>query len=293
MPWSGRLIANRPTSGSVRLWTPIDNFRPCLVPPSRFAPRPEIIRNTQESSRAELVEDILDHKAMGSESSDMWMHKLWVDVVTTPWELARTGRAFRLLYASKIQEAKTEPWNADRKGWFKFALITGSPGGILDPATLHEIEWSTPLVQTILPPIYSYLDYWDHNEVERRAFVQILSLRVWQLRHDGRLPESLQELVTTGILDKLPAHPDTPGGPFGYVRSSGQALLPLGELGPLRPGYGDSKRLQPTSDSWLLYSVGPDRQDDACEHQHDEYGRRRPHLPAGGVDHGAQKASPH
>ncbi len=198
------------------------------------------------------------------------MQKLWVDVVTTPWELARTGRVFRLLLASKIEEVKIDPWFFDRRsswgagGWSKLALVTGSPGQILAPATLEEIAQSTPLVQTYLPRINIYLDYRDHNEVERRALVQILALRIWQLRHDGRLPENLQELVTSKLLDKLPVDPYTPGRRFGYVRSSGQPLLPLGKLVPIRHGFEDLERLLPTANSWLLYSVGPDRQDDGA-----------------------------
>lgn len=142
--------------------------------------------------------------------------------------------------------------------------MTGTPGQILAPATLDEIAQSTPLVQPFLPAINSYLEYRDHNEVERRALVQILALRFWQLRHDGHLPGSLRELVTSGVLDELPADPYTPGHHFGYVRSSGQELLPLGELGPLRQGSEDLKRVRPTLGSWLLYSVGPDRQDDGA-----------------------------
>ena len=38
----------------------------------------------------------------------------------------------------------------------------------------------------------------------------------------------------------------------------------LGELGSLRSGSEDLKRLRPTPGSWLLYSVGPDRQDDGA-----------------------------
>jgi ABC-type transport system involved in multi-copper enzyme maturation permease subunit len=41
--------------------------------------------------------------------------RLWVDFLTTPWEMARARKAFRLLYASKIEEAKAEPWYAGRR----------------------------------------------------------------------------------------------------------------------------------------------------------------------------------
>lgn len=129
---------------------------------------------------------------------------------------------------------------------------------------MHEIEQSTPLVGAVLPPLESYKDFHDRIEVQRRALVQILALRTWQLRHDGHLPERLQELVTSGLLNELPADPYTPGHHFGYVRSSGQALLPLGELGPIQLGSEDLKRLRPTPGSWLLYSVGADMRDDGA-----------------------------
>ncbi len=40
------------------------------------------------------------------------MNKLWVDVATTPWELARVRKVFTVLFASKIVEAQSEPWKA-------------------------------------------------------------------------------------------------------------------------------------------------------------------------------------
>ena len=101
-----------------RLRSALDAYR--KLPPMPDAAEPiraeaQIVRNTEKLPRAELVEKILDQRARGSKPSDMWMHKLWVDTVTTPWELARTGRAFRLLLASKIEEAQAEPWYAERQ----------------------------------------------------------------------------------------------------------------------------------------------------------------------------------
>jgi hypothetical protein len=92
--------------------------------------------------------------------------------------------------------------------------------------------------------------------------VQILALRTWQLQHDGRLPDKLQELVNSKLLDELPADPYWTGRHFGYTRSAGQSLLSLGERGPIRTGTAEVKRLRPTLGSWLLYSIGPDRRDD-------------------------------
>ncbi len=252
-----------------RLRSALDAYRklpPMPNPAEPIRAEAQIIRNAEKLPRAELVDMYLKRGL-----PYMWMGKLRVDAMATPWELARTGKALRLLLASKIEAAQVEPWYVGtRVRWrgepLNRALITGTPGRILDFAALLEIEASTPLVQWVLPPIDidSYLDYSDRNEVKRRALVQILALRVWQLRHDGRLPEKLQDLVTSGLLDELPADPYTPGHHFGYVRSSGQELLPLGELGPLRQGFGDFSGVRSSLGSRLLYSVGPDRQDDGA-----------------------------
>src|SRR5271157_3399515 len=74
------------------LRTALDAYR--KLPPMPNAADPiradaQIIRNTEKLPRAELVEKILDLRAKGNNPSDMWMSKLWVDTVTTPWELAR------------------------------------------------------------------------------------------------------------------------------------------------------------------------------------------------------------
>ena len=196
------------------------------------------------------------------------MDKLWTDVVTTPWELARTSKAFRLLYGSRIEEAQVDPWYAGRSnhpygmGWSKIRTTSSPQATVVAPAELDQVFTSTPLVAFQLASLGNYLDQWDRNEVGRRALVQILALRVWQLEHGGRLPERLAELVISGLLDGLPTDPYTPKHPFGYVRSSGQLLLPLGRFWPIGPGPDRLKQLPPVGDSWLLYSVGPDMRDD-------------------------------
>ena len=65
----------------------------------------------------------------------------------------------------------------------------------------------------------------DHNEVARRALVQVLALRAWQLKHGGQFPKSLDALVP----GELPSLPDDPysGQPFGYVRSHWQEVPSL------------------------------------------------------------------
>ena len=184
------------------------------------------------------------------------------------------------------------PGEAARRA-VELALSTGTPGQTLDSAALLEIEASTPLVQTVLPPIDSYLEHSDRNEVERRALVQILALRIWQLQHDGRLPEELLELVTSGLLANLPTDPYTPGRHFGYVHSSGQELLPLGELGPIGSAADDYKRLRPADGSWLLYSVGPDLHDDGARANETTNGKGDLIFPLAESMTGGKRGTPH
>jgi hypothetical protein len=188
--------------------------------------------------------------------------------LTTPWELARASKAFRLLYGARIEEAQTEPWFAGRtftqsgREWPKLRTTSGPDARVIAPDELEQVFTSTPLATLTLPVLESYIDLWNRTEVGRRALVQVLALRAWQLEHGGRLPGKLQELVSSGLLDALPTDPYTPKHPFGYVRSSGQPLLPLGKFTALRPGPDGSRQLRPTADDWLLYSVGPDLRDD-------------------------------
>ena len=155
-------------------------------------------------------------------------------------------------------------------GWSKIRTTSGPQATVVAADELDQVFISTPLVTTLVAPLGIYLDQWDRNEVGRRALVQILALRVWQLEHGGRLPQNLQELVSSGLLNGLPTDPYSPKHQFGYVRSSGQPLLPLGWFWPVRPGPESFKQLRPVVDSWLLYSVGPDMRDDSASRNDQE-----------------------
>ena len=71
----------------------------------------------------------------------------------------------------------------------------------------------------------------------RRALVQILALRSWQVKHGGHLPEKLAEIVPSE-LDGLPDDPYKANNAFGYVRSDGLLLLPLGDFEPVESRHG-------------------------------------------------------
>lgn len=71
---------------------------------------------------------------------------------------------------------------------------------------------------------------------------------------------SLPDLVTSGELESLPADPYS-GRFFGYVKSTGQDVLPLGDLDPFSNLQKASESIS-TEGLWLLYSIGPDRRDD-------------------------------
>ena len=152
-------------------------------------------------------------------------------------------------------------------GWSRLETHAGDRSSIVSAPELERLFQTTPLARLLFAYMDGYLKTWDRNEVGRRALTQVLALRLWQVRHDGRLPGALAELVPS-ILESLAGGSLRPLGdanqPFGYVRSSGQPLLPLGDFEPLGVQPFPT-RTRPVADSWLLYSVGPDLRDDGAK----------------------------
>ena len=194
--------------------------------------------------------------------------RVWADVATTPWELARARRAFRLLFTAYAANAALEPTRRptvvrDAVGWPDlWEPVEGRPGAsrvVVSAADLLWIQSSTPLASRLMLNLNTIQEYVDRNEVMRRALVQVLALRRWQLRHDGRLPKNLLSLLADdkreAELAWLPLDPYT-GKHFLWVPSEGQPVPPLGRL-----DASSASMYVPSDGARLLYSAGPDRVD--------------------------------
>lgn len=171
-------------------------------------------------------------------------------LITTPWELERARRAFRVLFGQAVYRMSLGP-------------IDSALAVAMDQSVAYVTEYS-PLVRNgggfsrvNMIPFKAY-------EVDGAALVQILALRAWQLSHDGRLPERLEDLVPSE-LDRLPADPYRPGQPFGYVLSHGQKIPDAGSTD--WGNWTSSMMPRPRFNHRLLYSVGPDGVDNQGESQ--------------------------
>jgi hypothetical protein len=198
--------------------------------------------------RAYLEESRLFGRAGPETPSQQALARIWFHVLAPTWEFARARRVNRLAAAAAIRAASREP--GQRPGPIE--------SGLHDSEVEHALETSPRLLRSIVPWTGSFIETADRSEVARRALVQILALRAWQIRHGGRLPYHLGALVP----DDIPSLPKDPysDGPFGYVPS-------LGQKAPRRmPSNNPGAQAEivheiPSPGSWLLYSVGPDRRD--------------------------------
>jgi hypothetical protein len=193
---------------------------------------------------AKKLEETLESiNRSGRERTGEFWTAAWLDWFTTPWERERARRVTRLLATAAIQNAMLEPWQRAR-------IRSKSPSGP-DVGLPYKLA-STPLAKLLVSNEQPYLDANDWNEVGRRALVQLLALRTWQLRHNSQFPDSLEKLVPEE-LSSLPIDPYS-GRIFGYARSDGQPLVPLGQV---LSSVGTAKKVPMTGYS-LLYSVGQD-----------------------------------
>lgn len=202
-------------------------------------------------------------------------------LLTTPWEIARARKVYDLLAGSWIQKLGDRPY-ADLPldpsprgiGWRALPLAshrtlmlrsTDESSVVLGPEELNGLEASTPIVRMDAPGRDG--GRYPRIEAERRALALILRLRLYQARHDGVLPRTLAGLLPPEgskefSYDAELRDPYSTGW-FGFMASSGQPLIPLAD----RFDWGDSpvidpSVLKPSDGCWLLYSVGPDLNDD-------------------------------
>ena len=166
-----------------------------------------------------LEEQLGSINGPGMERTGEFWTAAWLDWLTTPWERERARRVNRLLATKSIEKASLEP---RQRAGIRSKSPTGPEVGL--PYKLA----STPLAKLLVSNEQPYLDANDWNEVGRRALVQVLAIRAWQLRHNGQFPDSLDKLVP----EELPSLPIDPysGRIFGYVRSGGQPFVPLGQV---------------------------------------------------------------
>jgi hypothetical protein len=113
---------------------------------------------------------------------------------------------------------------------------------------------SSPLLRLLFPWTIGYLTQEDANLVERRALVQIMAIRAWQLAHDGQFPQRLENLVPSE-LSALPLDPYS-GKPFHFLDASLRTIATASKW---------SLTFKPTT--WpqgtrLLYSVGQNQRDE-------------------------------
>jgi hypothetical protein len=170
---------------------------------------------------------------------------LEIALITTPWERARAQRINRRCAAALVQTASLEPWQS----WSSL---------LPEDLVLLDLE-STPLAKQLAPNFDAYRLSENYNAVVRRALVQVMAIRAWQLEHDGRFPDRLEQLVP-GELPSLPVDPFS-GRPFGYVAyDSNQASVDRALW------YEQKTRSQPIlPGTWVLTSVGFNREKEVGE----------------------------
>jgi hypothetical protein len=117
-----------------------------------------------------------------------------------------------------------------------------------DP-TLFDLE-STPLAKQLEANFGPYLIEENTNEVARRAIVQVMAIRAWQLEHDGQFPDRLERIVP----ERLPSLPLDPysGRPFGYIPYA-QANW---------TGFLGSIPARKSPETRVLYSAGLNREEE-------------------------------
>jgi hypothetical protein len=198
-----------------------------------------LVERTIQLPADDLKDWLLEERGrnMPGSSVSPW-DSLRIDLIAAPWERARAVRLTRQATSEEARFVSLEPWKRPT-----------SPPAVIEKGLSPENE-SFSLAALLVPNILRSWAANDRNEVARRALVQVLAVREWQLRHGGRFPDRLDELVPH-TLPSLPLDPYT-GRPFGYTT--------IGRVAGYRPANWPP--LDWPAETRLIYSAGPDRRDD-------------------------------
>ncbi len=135
------------------------------------------------------------------------------------------------------------------------AMTSNLPNAERDMTTGTIVRQSTRLLERILEPSLDRVFVTQARQLaERRAVAIKLALRLYQLDHNGQLPEKLDALVPH-YLPAVPSDPFAVGRPMGYVRSmtvedvQTPAIYSVGEDGtenhastkPMRTRFGTAR----------------------------------------------------
>jgi hypothetical protein len=258
-----------------------EQVREALVSYRDFPPFPRAVETIRhEAALGEKLFNRLDGPTRQRVVSDALslapttLNGYWADIVAAPWEVTRARRGQRLLFGAFLHLAAKEPVDRFPVGWAGVraddvamrATRTRLARTWLSQGTppVNEVLASTPLLKAVFPNFGPLIETDDLNEVARRALVQVLALRHWQLTHGGQLPAALGEIVPSELAS-LPLDPYS-GKPFGYIVARGSQRLTLGYGTIEAPGVmGSGTETLPADGRTLLYSVGRDGWNDRAE----------------------------
>ncbi len=264
---------------AARAWKAIP---PGAAPVDRFQVDVAIFHNTLELPPEMLVEKLL-YGQTNIKRKLSPTEKLHTDLQTTPWEIARTRKVFDLLAGAQIQRLDHVAYPfipphtpVEQQQWFhwmvdpKWGFLVLEDGGALalNPDELSGLASTTPLLDHAA--IGRNLTQLAREQTFKNMIWLTLLLRLHQARHDGKLPQSLDEIVAASGADTTFAATEEDlkdpysGAYFGYVASHKQLLLPIGTIEVQSSLYARSSDplRKPAENCWLLYSVGPDGSDE-------------------------------
>jgi hypothetical protein len=226
-----------------QLLAALDAYRslPAMPPPGEGV-RAEtvIVDNTLNLPADELALLLRRHQTVGVNEFENTATALYLAAMTSPWEIARTRRAF-WLYVRDTSDTLVWDYKVLNESQHRQDSRRSRIMNLLN------IRTTTPLLNELVPNAFGLFEENTRNEVSRRALLLILGLRHWQVTHEGRLPKELSQLVSAGTLRAVPNDPYDESRPFGYLRSTNRG--PRSPRGSIMMYY-------------MIYSVGPDHRDD-------------------------------